>query len=289
MVTTTGKYGADPQAGFPTPLVATKPQVHVITKGDSKKVLEPGQTAAVQVSVYNAATGELIATTVSEDGSSNGLTYNTGEGGLPAFASIAECLPVGSRVAAAGPAGKILGGELILAGNFPLEEKDTVVVIADLLDTYLGRANGADQLPQNGLPSIVLAPDGRPGFTFPSTDPPKDLRIATLKAGSGAKVKEGDKVVIEYSGIVWGEKKTFNTTWNVNQPALLPVVSMDADAPDSGGLVPGFAKAIVGSRVGSQVLVVIPPEFGYPAGSGPSDVPDGSTMVFVFDVLGIVP
>ena len=52
-------------------------------------------------------------------------------------------------------------------------------------------------------------------------------------------------------------------------------------------VVNGFAKAIVGAKVGSQVIVVVPPgeEFGYPAGSGP--VGDDETMIFVIDILGI--
>jgi peptidylprolyl isomerase len=51
--------------------------------------------------------------------------------------------------------------------------------------------------------------------------------------------------------------------------------------------VPGFAKALIGQRVGSQVIAVIPPKDGYPTGQAPTTVPDGSTMVFVFDILGI--
>ena len=43
----------------------------------------------------------------------------------------------------------------------------------------------------------------------------------------------------------------------------------------------------MGAKVGSQVIVVIPPgeEWGYPAGSGPID--DDDSMIFVIDILGI--
>ena len=40
-------------------------------------------------------------------------------------------------------------------------------------------------------------------------------------------------------------------------------------------------------RVGSQVLVVIPPKDGFAAGSAPSGVAPDSTVIMVIDVLGI--
>ena len=53
------------------------------------------------------------------------------------------------------------------------------------------------------------------------------------------------------------------------------------------GVVPGLAEGLIGQTVGSQVIVVIPPELGYPAGQAPASVPEGSTMVFVVDILGL--
>ena len=50
-------------------------------------------------------------------------------------------------------------------------------------------------------------------------------------------------------------------------------------------VVPGFAEALKGQTVGSQVLAVIPPDLAYgDAGQGP--VPGGATLVFVIDILG---
>ncbi len=51
--------------------------------------------------------------------------------------------------------------------------------------------------------------------------------------------------------------------------------------------MPGLAEALIGQNVGSQVIVAIPPEQGYPEDQRPATIPEGSTMVFVFDVLGI--
>jgi peptidylprolyl isomerase len=51
-------------------------------------------------------------------------------------------------------------------------------------------------------------------------------------------------------------------------------------------VVPGFAQALKGQTVGSQILVVIPPSLGY-GDKATSSIPAGSTLVFVIDVLGV--
>jgi len=43
----------------------------------------------------------------------------------------------------------------------------------------------------------------------------------------------------------------------------------------------------VGQTVGSQVAIVVPPALGYPDGNQPAGVPDGSTLIYVFDILGV--
>jgi peptidylprolyl isomerase len=281
LVTADGAFGANPKAEFPTPLVAKSPQVSVVSAADGARVND-GDTAVVQVTIYDATSGRTL---ISTDYTGEGLTLLAVKG-EPAFGAVTQCATVGSRVAAVGPAGDLLGDTAIEANKLPVAPDDTIVLVVDVNAKYLGKANGADQLPQAGFPAIVLAPDGRPGFTFPTPEIPKDLKIATLKAGDGATVKEGDTVVVNYTGVLWDTKKVFDSTWDRNAPAML-LAKDSTKSGDGSGVVPGFAQALIGAKVGSQVIVVIPPEFGYPAGSAPASVPDGSTMVFVIDVLGI--
>jgi hypothetical protein len=282
LVTADGTFGNDPKASFPTPLVATgRSQSHIISDGiGNGKRVAPGATTTVQVTIYDGKTGDaLIATNYDDVGALFGATDAT-----PAFGTIAQCARVGSRVAAVGAAGDLIGDAAIQQNGLALAADDTVAIVVDVQSVYLGKANGSDQLPSAGFPSIVLAPDGRPGFTFADPKPPADLKIETLKAGDGAKVEKDDRVVLHYSGVLWNAKEVFDSTWERNTPAVLAATSL---ADSDSGLVPGFAKALIGQRVGSQVIVVIPPKDGYPTGQGPATVPDGSTMVFVFDILGI--
>ena len=46
-------------------------------------------------------------------------------------------------------------------------------------------------------------------------------------------------------------------------------------------------NALVGQKVGSQVLVVVPPSFGFPDGSAPDGVDTADTLVYIIDILGV--
>ena len=86
----------------------------------------------------------------------------------------------------------------------------------------------------------------------------------------------GDQPVrVHYTGVVWDEDEAFDTTWD-GEPASLTL----------DGVVPGFAQALEGQTVGSQVMVVVPPDQGY-GDQAQGAIPADSTLVFVIDILGL--
>ena len=54
-----------------------------------------------------------------------------------------------------------------------------------------------------------------------------------------------------------------------------------------GQLIAGWVKGLKGVKLGSRVMLIIPPSLGYGAQGGGQDIPPNSTLVFVIDVLGI--
>lgn len=277
LVSADAAFGNDPKATFPTPLVSTAAELAVLEPGEGDRIAD-GAAVDIFLSIYDGETGEALQ---SQNGALTAVSLRTFVNGRFPFTAALHCTSVGARVVTTGTQTQLFG-----ADGLGLPDDPTIVVVTDVDASYLGRANGVDQLPQAGFPSIVLAPDGRPGFTFPATDPPSELMIANLKAGNGAVVQEGDSVIVNYAGILWGEKETFDSSWDSGAPATL-VAADFTTTDDQSGVVPGFAQALIGQKVGSQVLVVIPPEFGYPAGSAPAAIGEDATLVFVFDVLGI--
>ena len=189
------------------------------------------------------------------------------------------CQRAGSRIALTGTVQDIFGQ---VSGN-ELKPTDTVAVVFDVVAAYPGKSTGTPQIAQDGMPAVTAAPDGRPGIAVPSIPAPTELRISTLTKGDGAVITEGQTVVAHYTGVLWGGS-VFDSSWDKDRPADL--VALDFTKNNGKGVVPGFAKALIGQTVGSRVLVVIPPSEGYPAGSAPTSIPDGSTMIFVIDILG---
>jgi peptidylprolyl isomerase len=144
--------------------------------------------------------------------------------------------------------------------------------------TPLERATGTAVTPPAGLPVVTLdATTGEPSVEIPKTDPPKDLVAQTLIEGDGAKVEEGDSITIHYPGWLW-DGTEFDSSWEGGSPATFTLAD--------GQLIEGWVLGLAGKTVGSQVLLVIPPDLGYgDEDSSNGTIPGGSTLVFVVDIL----
>ena len=271
LVTATGSFGAEPTVDFPTPLITDGIEVTTLITGDGQ-VLGDSDVADVETYVYEGTSGTFNTSAV--------LRAQVGAEGNP-FSEMIACSTVGSRIAVTVPR-----DDVFQAGtDGAAVPDDTVVLVMDIKARYLGKANGVDQIPQAGIPAVVTAPNGQPGITIPNETAPTDLKIAVLKQGDGAVVKENDPVVVNYTGVLWDEDTVFDSTWE--QGGAVTVVAKTLDPADNTGIVEGFKEALVGQKVGSQVIVVVPPESGFGTGTPPTGVSATSTLVYVFDVLGI--
>jgi len=151
---------------------------------------------------------------------------------------------------------------------------------------YLPYAVGNEKGQQSGFPSVVRAANGTPGITInskatpPSTEQGVNSKIAeeTLIEGAGTVVAKGDTVTLHYSGYVWADGTKFDSSWDAKQPATFTF--------SDGALIQGFLDGVIGQKVGSQIVVVIPPSLGY-KDVAQGSIPANSTLVFVIDILGI--
>jgi peptidylprolyl isomerase len=274
IVTAPGKVGTAPKVEFPTPLIAKTTQKSDIVTGKGALV-QVGQPVVVDVTIVNGANGAILQKTTY--GSTGGSLLTLGKSDFPAISLGLECEHVGSRVAIVGSAKDSHSGQADPTND--IGANDSFVYVVDIKSAFPAKANGSDQLPQNGMPQVVLAPDGTPGVTIPKVAPPKSLKVSVLKSGSGTKVASGDYAVVKYTGLLWNDSTVFDSTWKTNQATALQI--------QKGTVVDGFAKGLIGQRVGSQVLLVVPPSQGYGA-QGNGTVPANATLVFVVDILGIV-
>jgi hypothetical protein len=289
-VKVSGARTAAATATFPTPLVAKAPQVSLNNAGTGAKI-QPGDQVDFEYTVFNATSGESLGS--SGYGASGSTTPRVGVAALlknkPTFALTRslQCATKGERYTLVTTAKDGFGaGSLSQNG---ITDNESLVIVVSVVDRFPGKSDGTNLLPQDGLPSVITAVDGAPGIVLQEQKVPDGFRLETVKAGSGATVTKNQTVHLKYTGWTWpalaGDKPVTwdQQTWDADQAIDLKVAS----TADGGQLPPGMYKAIVGAKVGSQVLVVIPPKDGFPSGSAPTGVDAKSTLIMVIDVLGI--
>jgi FKBP-type peptidyl-prolyl cis-trans isomerases 1 len=272
VVTATGELGSEPKVDFPTPVVTQKTQRTQLLPGDGP-ALQNGQAALVELTLLNGATGAELTKTA-YDGIGGSL-ITVGPSDFPALSRGLECATVGSRVAIVGSAKDTHDGQASEAQGIGAD--DSFVFVVDILKAFPAKAHGAGQVPEEGMPSVVLAPNGTPGITIPNSSAPDKLKVAVLQAGDGAKVADGDYVVLKYTAVNWDDGEVSDSTWKDGPAVVREMVKSDT-VPE------GLVKGLVGKRVGSQVLLVIPP-----TADGSSSAATDATLVYVVDILGIIP
>jgi len=279
LVKVTGDFGKAPKVDFPTPLKTKTTERSEIVAGHGAGLVT-GQKVKIDLSVYNGTSGKVIEQSKYDGSTLAGFVLN--DKTIKGLSKGLACAQVGSRVAVVVSPADGFGPQ---GGNAQIgvAKNDTLVFVLDVVKAYLPRANGTDQSVASGLPSVVLAKNGAPGITVPSATPPTTLTVGVLKKGSGAKVKEGQPVTVHYTGVLWNTKKVFDSSWKSGEPAEF--VAADGSKVQ-GGVIPGFAKALIGQTVGSQVIAVIPPDQGY-GNTASGSIPAGSTLIFVVDILGV--
>jgi peptidylprolyl isomerase len=166
-----------------------------------------------------------------------------------------------------------------------LEPGDPVIFVADVRSIQpppeppLARVTGVLKDAPDNFPDISYTMAGEPTVTVEPSGEPWDYQMARVIDGSGQEVYAGAKVLVQYMGINMTTGKEFDSSWSRGQPSSLATTN----------LVPGFRDALVGQKVGSRVLVVIPPALGYGSqGTVDKKVGPEDAMFFVIDILGVL-
>jgi peptidylprolyl isomerase len=186
---------------------------------------------------------------------------------------------IGSRITILAPLSQIPGA----AGQAPpagMTAKSDVVFVFDLLGKApapLSGPKGTAVKPPAGTPALVLKGAKVTGFDFSKSpkNPPAGLRAITLIKGTGPKATATSTLTLNYLGTVWRQgNKPFDESYS-SAPRDLSL----------SGVIPGWTKGLTGVRVGSRVLLIIPPKLGYGAAGSAPTIPPNATLVFVVDVL----
>jgi len=170
---------------------------------------------------------------------------------------------------------------LLVAGGFALRSNDSHKSATPTTTSTTAGATTTTSKPAGsvaGKPCVSVTdplPRGAPPVPVKIGPPPATLVKEDLKKGTGAVVKPGATVTVDYIGVSCSTGKIFDSSYKRGMPATFPL----------SGVIKGWTDGIPGMRVGGERLLGIPPDQGYgTAGSPPLIAPD-ETLWFVVSVV----
>jgi len=106
------------------------------------------------------------------------------------------------------------------------------------------------------------------------------LQYGEIKVGTGATVKTGDKVNVQYTGWLQATGQQFDTS---RKPGGSPLpVTLGQHQ-----VIPGWEEGIPGMKVGGRRRLIIPPALGYGAQGFPPSIPANAVLVFDVEVVSL--
>ena len=127
------------------------------------------------------------------------------------------------------------------------------------------------------IPTVSGSFDQAPRIVFPKVPAPNSLVVRVLHKGAGPVVHAKDLVVVNYLGEIW-RGKVFDSSYS--RPLFGVPIGVHQ-------VIPGWDDGLVGKTVGSRILLVIPPRYGYGAkGQANVGIKGTDTLTFVVDVVG---
>ena len=228
-----GAIGAQPVLTISAPLPLEDASSELLIKGNGRQV-EPGDIAALRVTVFSGYDGDLVTTDA-------GTSIITGEVSDQVLGSELYNLikggTEGSRYLLKHPVTTSQGASRMEIGVVDLIPSVLQGQMQDLpAESHLGISVG-----ESGLPTPVI--NGNFDGNF---------RADTLIAGKGAAVETGQTVLVRYAEYSYSNPAVLlKDHWS--QPVKL---KMDSTVQ------PGVARGIVDQKVGSRVVLQIPPADG---------------------------
>ena len=104
------------------------------------------------------------------------------------------------------------------------------------------------------------------------------LTYIVTKAGTGAQLKAGDEVIVNYTGMLTNGKK-FDSSLDRGQPFFFPL--------GAGRVIKGWDEALQQLRIGDHATLVIPSTIAYGSRAMGEDIPADSTLIFIIEVIGV--
>ena len=142
-----------------------------------------------------------------------------------------------------------------------------------------GGSSKSTASPSAGANASVTATgafDKAPKVTIPKAKAGSQLTVKTLIQGTGTTLTKKDALAANFVLYFWqGTSSSLKANTYGGSPTVI-----------GGTMLPGLESALIGKKVGSRILAVIPPAQGYgTSGNAQLGITGSTTLVFVIDVL----
>ncbi len=104
------------------------------------------------------------------------------------------------------------------------------------------------------------------------------LTYIVTKQGTGAQLKAGDTIIVNYTGLLTNGQK-FDSSLDRGEPFSFPL--------GAGKVIKGWDEGFAKLKVGDHATLIIPPSIGYGERGAGGVIPPDATLVFIVEVLGV--
>jgi peptidylprolyl isomerase len=254
-------------------------EVTTLVEGDGDAV-EKGDTVSTYLYVGNGTSQEDLFSDY-DNGAPEAIPNTDDVEQL--FQDIFDGATYGSRVVAVTNASAVFG-ENVEGNSLGVGATDALVIVADLIEKQAVAPEPTSDQPEDAEPDTqpkIVEEGGNPvGLDFEGLDEPEldaPVQRVVLTEGDGAALEASDTISVNYLGSVYDAEEPFDESFSRGTPLESPL----------GGLIQGWTIGLTGVKVGSRVLLQIPPAFGYGAQGSPPSIPGNATLWFVIDVLEV--
>ncbi|WEV64287.1 FKBP-type peptidyl-prolyl cis-trans isomerase [Bifidobacterium sp. ESL0732] len=263
-VKATGTLGKKPKITFHTPMKVVNNSYAVLQKGNGPAIQKDNHVC-VQGIALNAKDGSEMMSTWEKNTPDCSMIMNE-DGTGKTYYNVLKDQKINSTIAFGVNDNNKASTSYIMALTIVSQSKP------------MTRAEGekVTDIPTD-LPKVTLNEKGAPSIDFNGYKPGNDLVVQPLIKGKGQKVAETDTIDAHYTGWVMdadGKPSKFDSSWDRGKAAQFSLQQV----------VEGWKKGLAGQTVGSQVLLVIPPNLGY-GDKAQAKIPANSTLYFVVDIL----
>jgi peptidylprolyl isomerase len=120
----------------------------------------------------------------------------------------------------------------------------------------------------------------KPQIPKSSGPAPEELKVEDLIEGDGAAAKNGDKLSVQYVGVLYDNNKEFDSSWSRGEEPLEVTLG-------SGQVISGWEQGLLGMKVGGRRKLTIPSAMAYGARGAGGVIAPHEPLVFVVDLLSV--